>query len=362
MRIVTFLLILGLFFSACEKKEKESGADFEHCMGSGGPDWEALVHHRGSYERIQILKCAYDEKRSLPASERKIPKIIHQIWLGPKSPPSYYWEYKKGWEKRHPDWEYRLWLDKDVDALDFELKDLYNRSTSWGEKSDILRAEILDRFGGLYVDVDFENVKPFDELHMKYDFYAGLEPPHQGDLSQPAPHVVISDALIGAAPHHPIIKEWKVLMRKEWDVVEKRLPDSPKRVLLRTFYPFGDAVMKYIQDPCMSNIIFPSTYFYPLTFTQVSKGRIKKINFFKRQLQNIYSLFEKERPAFVELQPETMAVHYWGNSWVKSNEERFREMHRDLLSLESQMEQSRAKLEEEITELRKQVESLKENG
>ena len=31
-----------------------------------------------------------------------------------------------------------------------------------GEKSDIFRYEILYRFGGVYVDTDFECIKPFE--------------------------------------------------------------------------------------------------------------------------------------------------------------------------------------------------------
>jgi mannosyltransferase OCH1-like enzyme len=355
------LLLCGLFGASCGKKEEIAvPVDFERAMGSGSVDWEALVSHAGNKERIEKLKSAYDRRVESSSIDIKIPKIIHQIWLGPKPVPSYFWEYKKGWERRHPGWEYRFWTDKDVVAFDFDLKDLYQRSTNWGEKSDILRAEILDRFGGLYVDTDIENIKSFDELHLKHDFYAGLEPPHQGDISQSAPHVVISDALIACRPNHPIIKTWKLLIREIWDDIEQRLPDSPKRVLLRTFYPFGEAVMLHLDDAEFANIVYPATYFYPLTFSRVSKGRIKKLNFFKRQVKNIVTLFKQDNTPFVELQPETMAVHYWGNSWVKSNEERLREMHRHIISFEERMQNDVNQLQDEVTYLRKQVESLKE--
>src|SRR5439155_6027564 len=123
-------------------------------------------------------------------------------------------------------------------------------------------------------------------------------------------HLVISDALIGARPGHPIIKKWKEVIRARWDELEKKYPDGPKRVLLRAFYPFGEATVSCIADPQLVNIVFPATYFYPLTFSQVSKGRLKKLNFLKRSARNVVTFFGLKKPApFVELQPETMAVH-----------------------------------------------------
>ena len=351
-----------LLFSSCQKQTKQSlDVDFEESMGKSGSDWSSIMEHKGNKERVALLKSVYDSKKPSNlsfCSQPKIPKIIHQIWLGPKTLPHYFWEYKKTWEQQHPDWEYRLWQDKDVENLDFELKDLFLRSSNYGEKADILRAELLDRFGGLYVDVDIECKKSFDELHEKYDFFAGLEPPHQGDFTQSAPHIVISNALIGASPHHPIIQDWKVRIRAGWDELEMRYPDSAKRVLLRAFYPFGEAVVSNISDPTRCNIVFPPTYFYPLTFTVVSKGRLKKMSFYKRQIQNVLSCFGKEKAPFVEIRPETMAVHYWGNSWVKSNEERLREMYKHLLQLEEQTRQNIQRLDQRLAELNDKMQMM----
>ncbi len=36
----------------------------------------------------------------------KIPKIIHQIWIGPKPRPS---KFMETWAKKNPDFEYILW-------------------------------------------------------------------------------------------------------------------------------------------------------------------------------------------------------------------------------------------------------------
>ncbi len=357
-RFICSLISLFFLVGCKDQSAKVIDADFENAMGKNSPEWQQLINDKGSNERLIMLKGHYEAiKPSVVAreDEPKIPKIIHQIWLGPKAPPAYYWDYKETWKKFHPDWEYRFWTDKEVQELEFDLKDLYERTPNWGEKSDILRAELLERFGGLYIDTDFECVKSFDELNYKYDFYAGLEAPHNGDITSSAPHVTISDALIGSCPGHPIIKKWKSHIRSHWDEYEKKYPDSIKRVLMRTFYSFGKACMSKLHADNKRNIIFPATYFFPLTFTEISKGRLKRFSFFRQQARHVLNFLNITKPTpFVELQPETMAIHYWGNSWVKSSEERFRDMHKQIVEMQKEFKQEIIALQAELDTLKAQ--------
>ena len=98
----------------------------------------AMLHLKNSREKNLPSKIALSETP-------KIPKIVHQIWLGPKtSTPILFIFSEKKWKALHPDWEFRLWTDSDLDKLDLELRDLIDLSPNWAEKSDILRAELLD--------------------------------------------------------------------------------------------------------------------------------------------------------------------------------------------------------------------------
>ena len=38
-----------------------------------------------------------------------IPKIIHQIWIGPKPAPT---NLMNSWKNKHPDFEYILWNEQ----------------------------------------------------------------------------------------------------------------------------------------------------------------------------------------------------------------------------------------------------------
>lgn len=102
--------------------------------------------------------------------EYRIPRIVHQIWLG-SPPPEKYREWMTTW-MNWQGWTYRLWTDEDVRCRELYNQELYDRADNYGEKSDILRLEILLEHGGMYVDVDFECIRPdtFDALHRTWDF------------------------------------------------------------------------------------------------------------------------------------------------------------------------------------------------
>ena len=47
-----------------------------------------------------------------------IPKIIHQIWLGPNKRPDIWMNsWKINYIKKHPDWTYKLWTEKEINML-----------------------------------------------------------------------------------------------------------------------------------------------------------------------------------------------------------------------------------------------------
>jgi mannosyltransferase OCH1-like enzyme len=124
----------------------------------------------------------------------KIPKIIHQIWLGSDLPFNYR-KLCRSWETHHPGWKYKLWTDADASKIKITRRDLYDQATNPGMKSDILRYEILRQYGGVYVDTDFVCIKPLDDLTF-LDFFTGIG--YDGVLQ-------LYIGLIATVPNHPII-------------------------------------------------------------------------------------------------------------------------------------------------------------
>ena len=93
-----------------------------------------------------------------------IPKIIHQIWVGPNKIPDKCEIYRQEIIKIHPDWTYKLWTDKDVTPFNFSNYDYIMNTDVYAQKADIMRYEILYKYGGVYFDTDFKLYKSLDTL------------------------------------------------------------------------------------------------------------------------------------------------------------------------------------------------------
>ena len=144
-----------------------------------------------------MIKDAYDNNLARNDDDCKIPKIIHFIWLGSELPDKYI-EIINGWKKHNPEFEVWIWDDKKVETFLPQMinKDLYAETDSFGHKSDMLRYEILKRYGGLYADVDFLCNANFSGSHNKYCFYAGI------CLERP---VQLNNGIMASMPNHPIL-------------------------------------------------------------------------------------------------------------------------------------------------------------
>lgn len=105
-----------------------------------------------------------------------IPKIIHYCWIGGTPLPLLAEECIASWKVAMPDWEYLRW---DETNFDIAAAPLYVRQAYEARKfafvSDYVRLWALEKFGGLYMDVDFKVYRPFDDLMGKYAAFAGYE-------------------------------------------------------------------------------------------------------------------------------------------------------------------------------------------
>lgn len=100
----------------------------------------------------------------------KIPKLIHLVWVGTPRPRKY--DFLVNEIKRiNDDYKVIEWND---DNINFQLinQELFENCKNLGSKSDILRFELLYKYGGIYIDYDFLQIKKFDDI-LDCDFFAG---------------------------------------------------------------------------------------------------------------------------------------------------------------------------------------------
>jgi inositol phosphorylceramide mannosyltransferase catalytic subunit len=250
-------------FSSFEEGMKFSQAYRE---GHTSPEWECV-------------RNLYEDFRQGTNQTPRIPKILHQIWLGGEL-PSQYRSLVKSLRDLHPSWEYRFWGDADI-TFDFSKRTLFDQCTNPGQKSDILRYAILERFGGIYLDMDFIAVRPLDALRGA-DFFAGI-------TYDAAPQ--LANGLIGCTPSHPLMQKISQI-----DGVPESA-DMPG-VMQSTGPDYFTKMFFNSESLHTGAVAFPNTFFYP--FPNFPHDRVRG---------------GKPEAYFGE---DTFCCHLWHCSWLKT--------------------------------------------
>ena len=195
-----------------------------------------------------------------------IPKIIHYTWMGGSPLPELEQQCLESWKKHMPDWEYMRW---DETNFDISSAPLYVRQAYEARKyafvSDHVRLWALEKFGGLYMDVDFMVYRPFDELVDKYAAFAGYE----GSKRNP-----VMQGVIASEPHGAWVRD----MLRTYDTrafikEDGSLDMTPNtsffsdRLESQGFMPDGKEKDFYLQDGTFMLHVFPVHYFCPVLTT-----------------------------------------------------------------------------------------------
>jgi mannosyltransferase OCH1-like enzyme len=193
----------------------------------------------------------------------RIPKIIHQICLDSRVSLKFR-DSIESW-MRLEGWEYRLWTEEKIKQLKMYNQDLYESCKNPIEKSDMARLEILSKFGGVFVDMNYECVNPqiFEELHQKFDFYIGFNPVEHGKINM----FQVSNAIIGSVPFHPLVQDLIINLKSSYLAYKNYSPaeKTGSAYYTRVICQYA-AVEKTLQGPpIFRNIYLPATFFYFLT-------------------------------------------------------------------------------------------------
>lgn len=101
-----------------------------------------------------------------------IPKIIHQIWIGPYEPPV---AAMTTWRSMNPTFQYEFWDDARCASFGFKNSAKIAEQPELAGKADLMRYEILERHGGVYIDADSECIMPLPDEMLDHDSFACWE-------------------------------------------------------------------------------------------------------------------------------------------------------------------------------------------
>jgi len=223
-----------------------------------------------------------------------IPRIIHQSWKTNDVPESWL-ALQRTWLSLYPDYEYHFWTD--VDNREFVVRHypeylaLYDGYPLGIHRAELARYLILRHHGGLYVDLDFEALKPLDDLLAGASLLFGLEPEaHAAREPVRARGLtrIVCNALMASAPRHPFWDHFLPLVTATGS--ETNVLDATGPFLLTR------ACDTY---PTSGDIVFaPARLFYPLDNEEIRTLSADEI---RAKADGAY------------------AVHHWAGSWWRDS-------------------------------------------
>ena len=182
-----------------------------------------------------------------------IPKIIHQLWIGPKPAPL---SMMNTWKEKHPDYEYIFWNESEIQkrGLRFACQSRIDLIDEWNGKADIMRWEILYHMGGYFIDADSICIEPFDSYFDGKTAFATFE-------NETVRKGLVATGTMGFIPKHPLCRD---ILR--WI----SSPDSLDSITrLKAWGSVGPgALTRFLNTGNYPDVsVYPSHCFLPIHFT-----------------------------------------------------------------------------------------------
>lgn len=208
-----------------------------------------------------------------------IPRVIHRIWLDGDEPE---WTrvFAGTWDQ--PGWTVEQWDEERLREELFPLDNqpLYDRAEEIAPgnegqfRTDLARYELLYRRGGVYVDADFECLRPIDPLIGDLDCFAAWEKQDQ----------YVNNAIMGCIPEHPFLGRLVVGLSFN---VAAQLGHRPN---VMTGPHYVTRTWDYFSAECY---VFPEKLFYPYAYNELHRHK--------------------------ETFDDAYAVHHWANQRRRRN-------------------------------------------
>ena len=264
--------MINTLFKSYFAKHSKFNYDF---VGSieNNKDWLTLVNQYDKY----FKNCKNQNNKNL------IPKKIHQIWLGSKPLPKKYLRWMNSWKKHNNGWEYKLWNEDNIKELQIKGFNIYSNELNPGYRSDIVRYVVLNKYGGIYVDTDFECIKSIPNELLNYKFVSCL-------IFGNKPS--IANGMMMSTPGFILIKNILESIKKDNYVndISKIIENSGPEILTKQYFSL-------IKEIAEDTLILPSNYFYPYP------------NF----------LLNSNVDRYKEIDNLTIGIHHWEMSWMKGS-------------------------------------------
>ncbi|WP_144185131.1 glycosyltransferase family 32 protein [Elioraea rosea] len=213
-----------------------------------------------------------------------IPAVLHYIWVGPRRMPPMLIDALASWRAAMPEFRIACWNEDTIDFSEPFLRRAY-ALRRWSTVADFVRLDVLAREGGFYLDTDVFAVRSFEPLR-RHGCVVGFQSREpvvpSGDW--------VCNAVIGAAPGHPLLVEARASLLARFRGTENIGSETGPSLLTSLLRQRG--LSSYADEPQEVGdvTVVPTDYFYP------------------------YRWDEEYDPSCIT--PRTYAVHRWAESWT----------------------------------------------
>ena len=167
--IIIFLILILIFFIP----NKDSFKNLEKFI--------TIDNYNIKIEKLNNAINNWDKNKD------KIPKIIHQIWMDNKNElninpymPEKYSVFSNGWGDNNKDYTQIIWNGYEMDKFIREnynnYYELYKKFPRWIYRCDMFRYIILNKYGGVYLDMDFVCIKSLPIWQHKVILFSDCKP------------------------------------------------------------------------------------------------------------------------------------------------------------------------------------------
>lgn len=251
-------------------------------------------------------------------------------------------KYIQSFVDNNPDWTYYFWTDDSARALIKKkhsyLLHYWDNVKRGVQRGDILRYVVLYEFGGIYADVDVENLRPLDRVTRKYTCIIPTEPLEHNILKYHVPYV-INNGIMLCAPKHPFLRRLldTLLDNTEDDNVLTATGPLFVTKQFNIYNGITDDIFEHMtevdkiklterligtgafRDNDERAVYVPNTHYFTDNIDMDTKAAV-----FNFQCKWFFLLSEFSQRACIELEHKglyrsqnfTYTVHHWHHSWA----------------------------------------------
>lgn len=188
-----------------------------------------------------------------------IPKRLHQVWTGGPIPDQFL-AWRRQWMELHRGWDMYLWREHTIDGLlhlPAAVRAVYDQADAIAGagagqlRADIVRYQALAQWGGVYVDMDCEPLRPLDDL-LDAPAFLGWEEPGRW----------AGNAVMGAERGHPLLHDLLTGLPAN---VARQAGHRPNKMS-------GPQYLTPLLAAHPDVVVYPKDFFYPYLYTELGRS------------------------------------------------------------------------------------------